>query len=151
MEGRSHRLLQEIIDLVPAENQRLRNYLLALRDALEEERRDVEDAKRLLAEYEEAYQKLTSPANRTGVFLEMLEEGIALIAVGDSEFVVSIDPKLDLQALKAGVRVKVNDAYAIIGVMPPHPGGQVLKVSELLDKERLRVSQDPAGSVGRVV
>jgi proteasome-associated ATPase len=151
MEGRSHRLLQEIIDSVPAENQRLRNYLLALRDALEEERRDVEDAKRLLAEYEEAYQKLTSPANRTGVFLEMLEEGIALIAVGDSEFVVSIDPKLDVQALKAGVRVKVNDAYAIIGVMPPHPGGQVLKVSELLDKERLRVSQDPAGSIGRVV
>lgn len=151
MESPSRRLLQEIIDSVPADDQRLRNYLLALRDALEEERRGIEDAKRLIAEYEEAYQKLTSPANRTGVFLEMLDEGLALIAVGESEFVVSIDPKLNAQTLKAGVRVKVNDAYAIIGVMPPHPGGQVLKVSELLDKDRLRVSQDPAGSVGRVV
>ncbi|MER3465692.1 MAG: peptidase, partial [Armatimonadota bacterium] len=74
----------------------------------------------MIAEYEAAYEKLTSPANRVGVFLSLLEEGIALIAVGDTEFVASVDPNLNADELKTGVRVKVNDAYAVVGVLPPH-------------------------------
>lgn len=137
--------------MVPEENQRLRNYLAALRETLEKEDKEAAKTREMIAEYEAAYEKLTSPANRVGVFLSMLEDGIALIAVGDTEFVASVDPNLNSEELKAGVRVKVNDAYAVVGVLPPHPGGQVMKVSEVLEQGRLRVSQDPSGSVGRVV
>ncbi|MCH8274334.1 MAG: AAA family ATPase [Armatimonadetes bacterium] len=150
-ENSSLRLIREVMHLVPEENQRLRNYLSALQDSVEKDELRADEARRTIVEHEAAYQKLTSPANRTGVYLEMLDQEIALISVGDSEFVVSIDPKLQKRKLKTGVRVKVNDAYAIVGVLPPHPGGQVMKVSEVLSKDRLRVSQDPAGSVGRVV
>lgn len=148
---RSLRLLEEILRMVPEENQRLRNYLAALRESLEQEGEEAQKTRELIAEYEAAYEKLTSPANRVGVFLQMLEEGIALIAVGETEFVASLDPNLDVSELKAGVRVKVNEAYAVVGVLPPHPGGQVMKVSEVLEQGRLRVSQDPTGNVGRVV
>ncbi len=137
--------------MVPEDNQRLRNYLAALEQSLVNDSREAERAKQAIAEYEQAYEKLTSPANRTGVYLNPMEVGIALIAVGDSEFVVSIDPKLDSAELITGARVKVNDSYAIVGVMPAHPGGQVMKVSELLGDDRLRVSQDSQGAVGRII
>ncbi len=149
--SRSLRLLEEVIRMVPEENQRLRNYLSALRESLEQDDKEAAKTREMIAEYEAAYEKLTSPANRVGVFMTMLEDEIALIAVGDTEFVASVDPNLQADELKAGVRVKVNDAYAVVGVLPPHSGGQVLKVSEVLEQGRLRVSQDPSGSVGRVV
>ncbi|MEW5883419.1 MAG: AAA family ATPase [Armatimonadota bacterium] len=149
--SRSLRLLEEVIRMVPEENQRLRNYLAALRESLEQDDKEAAKTREMIAEYEAAYEKLTSPANRVGVFMTMLEDEIALIAVGDTEFVASVDPNLQADELKAGVRVKVNDAYAVVGVLPPHTGGQVMKVSEVLEQGRLRVSQDPSGSVGRVV
>lgn len=149
--SRSLRLLEEVIRMVPEENQRLRNYLAALRESLELDDKEAAKTREMISEYEAAYEKLTSPANRVGVFMTMLEDEIALIAVGDTEFVASVDPNLQADELKAGVRVKVNDAYAVVGVLPPHTGGQVMKVSEVLEQGRLRVSQDPSGSVGRVV
>lgn len=153
MENRTktRRLLDEIISLIPQDNPRLRNYVSALVDALEEDEKKYEEVVRLVKEYEQAYEKLTSPANRTGVFLEMLNDEIALIAVGDNELVVSVDPRIEKEELRTGVRVKVNDAYAIIGIMEMHTGGQIMKVTEILDENRLRVSQDATGTIGRVV
>lgn len=137
--------------MVPEENQRLRNYLSSLLDSIEQDEKRLVEAQRLNQEYEQAYEKLTSPANRIGVLLELLEDDIALIAMGDTEFVASIDPRIEKKELKTGVRIKVNDAFAVVGVLPPHEGGQIQKVSEIVDRHRLRVSQDPAGAVGRVV
>ncbi|MDQ2986724.1 MAG: AAA family ATPase [Armatimonadota bacterium] len=144
------KLLREVVEMVPEENQRLRNYLSTLEKALREDARKAEHAAKMIAEYEEAYEKLTSPANRTGVYLESMEDGIALIAVGDTEFVVSVDPKVDGETLQTGNRVKVNDAYAIVGALPPHAGGQVMKVAEVVG-DNLRVSQDAQGTIGRIV
>jgi proteasome-associated ATPase len=151
MENRSLSLLKELVAMVPEDNQRLRNYLAALEQSLLDDGKEAEKARQAIAEYEEAYQKLTSPANRTGVYLDAMDEGIAMIAVGDSEFVVSVDPKIEKKQLVRGARVKVNDSYAIVGVLPPHSGGQVMKVSEVLGDERLRVSQDAQGTIGRIV
>src|SRR5688572_3124837 len=149
-ENRALEVLRDIIEQVPEENARLRNYLSTLEQTLLEDARQAEHAARMIAEYEEAYEKLTSPANRTGVYLETMEPGIAMIAVGDTEFVVSVDPKVSAEELVAGCRVKVNDSYAIVGVLPPHSGGQVLKVSEIVG-DSLRVSLDAQGTTGRIV
>lgn len=149
--GRSVALLKEILSLVPEDNQRLRNYLHALEQSLREDAEEAEKVRQVIEEYEEAYRKLTSPANRTGVLLEILEEGIALVSVGESEFVASVDPHIDSKLLRTGARIKVNEAYAVVGVLPAHTGGQIMKVSEVLSKNRLRVSQDATGIVGRIV
>lgn len=130
---------------------RARTYLSALRDDIRKDAERSEEREKLLAEYEEAYAKLTSPANRTGVYLADQEGGLALIAVGDSEFLAQLDPTLD-ETPTVGDRVLVNDAYAIVGKLPPHPGGAMAKVSEVYDDGRLRVGGEaPTTDGGRVV
>lgn len=144
-------ILARIQEIAPADNPRLTSYLAALGDALEAEDARSEEARKLLAEYEEAYQKLTAPANRIGVFLKWLEESAALIAVGDTEFVSLVDPKIEADSLSVGTRVKVNDAYAIVGSLDPAPSGGVFKVGEALEDGRLRLGSDTPGTDGRIV
>lgn len=144
----------EIVDRLIAgagDDARARTYLTALRDDIRKDAERSEEREKLLAEYEEAYAKLTAPANRTGVYLADQEGDLALIAVGDSEFLAQLDPTLEEKPF-VGDRVLVNDAYAIVGKMPPHPGGAMAKVSEVYDDGRLRIgSEAPTTDGGRVV
>jgi proteasome-associated ATPase len=140
-------------------------YLMLLRHQLETDERQFEEAQQALAEFEEVYEKLTQPANRIGVYLGTPppkqrtpsaisgHDETALIAVGDQEFIVRIDPKLegDERTFKVGTRVKINDAYAIVGDLGPAENGPIAKVAEVLDDARLRVSSDPQGMQGRIV
>lgn len=144
-------ILEEIIRLAPKTDMRLRQLLFLLRHQLEVDERQMQEAMNALQEYEEIYQKLTSPANRIGVYLGSPAEGIANIAIGDNEYYANIDPKLDHTTLKVGTRVKVNEAFAVIGDLGYHPGGPVVKVQEVLEDDRLRVSTDPQGITGRIV
>lgn len=121
----------------------------------------------MLAEYEEAYNKLTAPANRIGVFLQWLEEAaqdrespdgdpppahrLAMISLGDQEYVAQVDPKIDSGTLTVGARVKINEAYAVVGQLPPAVVGSLVKVSEPLEDGRLRVGSDVPGSDGRLI
>ncbi len=144
-------ILEEIIRLAPRNDIRLMQLLRLLRHQLEVDERQMQEAMQALQEYEEAYQKLTSPANRIGVFLDSPEEGTALIALGDSEYYANVDPKLDNPEFKVGTRVRVNEAFAVIGDMGYHPAGPIVKVQEVLDGNRLRVANDPQGMSSRIV
>ncbi|MCC6442542.1 MAG: AAA family ATPase [Armatimonadetes bacterium] len=147
---RAMAVLDDILRRTPREDPRL-PYLLLLRQQLELDEQHLQEAQKLIAEYEEAYNKLTSPANRIGVFLGSPEEGIANIALGDGEFYSNIDPKLDVSGFKVGTRVKVNEAYAVVGDLGYHPGGPIVKVGDVLEGARVRVGMDTPGSQGRVV
>ncbi|MEA2553570.1 MAG: proteasome-associated ATPase [Fimbriimonadaceae bacterium] len=151
--SRTLELLDKVIEHAPKSDARLQNYLSALRSAVESDAKGQEEAKRVLAEYEEAYAKLTAPANRLGVFLEWLkaDEKLALIALGDQEFVANVDPKVNHEELTTGTRVKVNDAYAVVGAMPAALGGGIQKVGETYEDGRIRVGSDVPGAEGRVV
>jgi proteasome-associated ATPase len=145
------KLLDRIAEQAPKEDAKLQNYLAALRKEIDDQAKTEAERAALLAEYEEAYQKLTAPANRVGVFLQRLEEDRILIALGETEYVALADPKIAEEDLVPGARVTLNEAYAVVGVMPPHPGGTVLKVAEVLDDGRLRVGSDPQNLQGRLV
>jgi len=144
-------LIERIREIAPADNPRLQTHLAALEDALRGAEAEQAEAKNLIAEYEEAYQKLTAPANRIGVFLKWLEDRTALVAVGDGEFVTAVDPKLEDPALGTGSRVKVNEAYCVIGTLETQPGGPLVKIAEVLEDGRLRVGSDSPGQDGRIV
>jgi proteasome-associated ATPase len=152
--SRTRELLDKIHEQAPKDDPRLQNYLSALERSLSADSKEREEASRLLAEYEEAYNKLTAPANRIGVFLNWIEEDesrFAMISVGDTEFVAQVDPKVDASLLEAGVRVRVNDAYAVVGIVAPSPFGGMLKVGEVLEDGRLRIGSEVPGSEGRIV
>ncbi|MCS7273750.1 MAG: AAA family ATPase [Fimbriimonadales bacterium] len=144
-------ILDEIMRIAPRDDLRLRQLLRLLRHQLEVDERQMQEAMRVIQEYEEAYQKLTSPANRIGVFLGKPEEGTALIAVGETEYYANIDPKLEQTDFKVGTRVRLNEAFAVVGDLGYHPAGPVVKVQEVLDGGRLRVGTDPQGVNARIV
>jgi len=147
-------LLDKLEEQAPRDNVRLMAAISVLRQALTSDVREREEAQRLLAEYEEAYAKLTSPANRLGVFLQWLKEQgerYALISVGDQEFVAQVDPKVEDDLLKTGSRIRVNEAYAVVGELPLAAGGAIVKVAETIEDDRLRVGTDTPGSDGRIV
>lgn len=158
-------LLDEILTNYPPDNPRARQYLLLLRHQLEVDERQFEEAQQALSEFEEVYNKLTQPANRIGVYLGKPPEGgkskqqesegdddTALIAIGDQEYIVTIDPKLeDKDEYQVGTRVKVNEAYAIVGELGPATNGPIAKINDVLDDTRLRVAMDPQGMQSRIV
>lgn len=144
-------ILEELMRLAPKNDMRHRQLLYLLRHQLEVDERQMADATKLLQEYEEAYEKLTAPANRIGVFLGSPDEGTALVATGDTEYYTNIDPQIDPKTLKVGTRVKVNDAFAVVGDLGYHPGGPVMKVAEVLEGDRLRIATDPQGTTSRIL
>lgn len=145
-------LLDRILQLTAtAEDPKVRHHLLLLRHQLETDEQQFAEAQKLLSEYEEAYQKLTSPANRIGTYLGNPDEGVASVAMGDTEFFCNVDPKLEEPEFKVGTRVRLNEAYAVIGDMGYPTTGPIVKIAELLDEGRLRVSLDAQGVSGRVV
>lgn len=153
-------LLELLQSQAPQDDRRLQNVISELRSALRSEAKEREEAQQMIAELEEANEKLTSPANRLGVFLEWLRESeeeeevppnIALISVGDQEFVSQVDPRATHDALTTGTRVKVNEAYAVVGHLPPSPAGSFIKVSDAMADGRLRVGSGTPGTDGRLV
>ena len=171
MQLRALWLLDEIIRMTPRNDVRL-GYLTALREQIETDEAMMDEAKKVIAEFEEAYAKLTAPANSIGVFLgkveaekkpkprrrfgQLLEEPekpahTVRIALGDKEYIANVDPKLENPEFKVGTQVKVNEAFAVIGDLGFSLEGPIVKISEVLPNGRLRVSMDAQGMSSRVV
>lgn len=144
-------ILDKIAEQAPADDPRLQNLITALRQALEGEAKENENVRKLIDEYEDAYAKLTSPANRVGVFLQWLEDKQALVALGDTEFVAGVDPKLPAETVNTGARIRLNEAYAVVGTVVTGVNGPVVKVAETYEDGRLRIGSDSPGSDGRIV
>ncbi len=144
------KIVQKLEELA-GQDTKARAYLDALQEQLKAQARRAEERDELLAKYEEAYQKLTQPANRIGIFLRELEGEKILICQGDSEMVALCDPAVDRATLRAGTRVLLNEAYAVVGMMPPNESGNVVKVAEALADGRLRISTDGQGQQSRFI
>jgi proteasome-associated ATPase len=149
---RSLSVVDELLSMTSPSDQKYQ-YLLLLRHQLEVDEGQMQEAQKVIAEYDEAYNKLTSPANRIATFLGNIEEeDTVLIALGDQEFIANVDPKIDTtKPIAPGDRVRVNDAYAVLKGMGPHPSGQIVKIAEVLGDGRLRVSMDSQGMNSRIV
>ena len=103
-------LLAKVEAQAPPDDARLQNYLAVVCAHLTEGEAPRADTERMLAEYEDAYNKLTAPANRLAVFLgwapqeDEAAERLALIALGDTEFVAQVDPNVPVDKLSIGTR-----------------------------------------------
>ena len=97
-----------------AENQSARPLLFQLRRQLIDREISYQEARSSLVELETALDKVTSPANRVGIFLSSPEVGIAMVFVGGTEYFSNIDPRVDVSELRPGCRVLVNEAFAVV-------------------------------------
>ena len=102
-----------------------------------QDRRDTEVKK-----LNDVVAKLTAPANRVGLLVEVPAEGVARIVVGGAEYYANIDPRLAPEELKIGAQILVNEAYTLINPLGYDRNGPVLKVAEILPDGRIRFEQD---------
>ena len=90
----------------------------------------------------EVVAKLTAPANRVGLLVEVPAKDVARIVVGGAEYYANIDPRLSPEDLKIGTQILVNEAYTVIKTLGYDRNGPVLKVAEVLPDGRIRFEQD---------
>jgi proteasome-associated ATPase len=86
--------------------------------------------------------KLTAPANRIGILLDIPGDGLARIVVGGAEYYANVDPRVAAGDLKIGTQILVNEAYAVIKTLGYDQNGPVLKLTEAMADGRLRFEQE---------
>ena len=135
-------LIDQLLATVGEKDKRSRALLSQLRRQLQEDQISFQEARKAIVELEGALEKVTSPANRIGTYLGSPNEGIAYLSIGGSDYYTNIDPRLNIEDLKVGTRVLVNEAYAVVGDLGYSPSGPVGKVIDILSDGRLRVGQE---------
>ena len=86
--------------------------------------------------------KLTAPANRIGMLLDIPGDGLAHIMVGGAEYYANVDPRVAAGDLKIGSQILVNEAYAVIKTLGYDLNGPILKLTEAMADGRLRFEQE---------
>jgi proteasome-associated ATPase len=129
------------VALLPA-GELAREQLVALRAEIEAQEEMVGDAREMIERLEQVIKKVTSPANRIGIFLGSPARDTAQIVVGGADYYCNVDPRISLARLQKGTRVLVNEAYVIVGDLGFETAGPVTKVAEVLGTDRLRVGAE---------
>src|SRR5687768_13020400 len=92
---RAMAVLDEVLNMTSPSDPKYQ-YLLLLRHQIEVDERQMQEAQKVIAEYDEAYNKLTAPANRIATFMgDIDEEDTVMVSLGDGEFIANVDPKME--------------------------------------------------------
>ncbi|MEV6118213.1 proteasome ATPase [Streptomyces sp. NPDC052109] len=130
---RHTRILEErIVELqtnlagVSAQNERLANTLREARDQIVALKEEVD--------------RLAQPPAGFGVFLQAVEDGTADIFTGGRKLRVNVSPSVDLDDLRRGQEVMLNEALNVVEAMEFERVGDIVTLKEILeDGERALV------------
>lgn len=130
---RHTRILEErIVELqtnlagVSAQNERLANTLREARDQIVALKEEVD--------------RLAQPPAGFGVFLQANEDGTADIFTGGRKLRVNVSPSVDLDELRRGQEVMLNEALNVVEAMEYENAGDIVTLKEILeDGERALV------------
>lgn len=135
-------LLDQCLEAFPDNDPRQR-LLLKLRHAVLQGAVHLQEKDAELRKLQTVVEKLTAPANRIGILLDLPGEGLARIAVGGAEYYTTVDPRVSRDDLKIGTQILVNEAYALIKTLGYDRNGPVLRVAEALPDGRIRFEAEP--------
>ncbi len=123
---RHTRILEErIVELqtnlagVSAQNERLANTLREARDQIVALKEEVD--------------RLAQPPAGFGVFLQANEDGTADIFTGGRKLRVNVSPSVDLDELRRGQEVMLNEALNVVRALDFERSGEVVMLKELLE------------------
>ena len=97
----------------------------------------LRDVKEQIEALKERVDKLTAPPNNYAVFLKANEDGTVDVDLGGRKWRVNVDPSIDVSQLKKGQEVILNSEYNVVGVRSFDLQGEVVKVKERLDENRI--------------
>jgi proteasome-associated ATPase len=134
-------LLEQCLALFPETDPR-QKLLYKLRHAVMLSQAATQQREAEFKKVSDVVAKLTAPANRIGMLLELPGEGLAHILVGGAEYYANVDPRVASDDLKIGTQILVNEAYAVIKTLGYDRNGPILKLTEALSDGRLRFEQE---------
>lgn len=122
-----------------------------LRRRIEEMEEIQDEARTAVEKLSEAVEKLRAPALRLGTLLQKLPKGRALVCANGTDYICSVDPSLPEVTLETGTRVLLNEAFAVTDSFGFDKNGPVVRITELLSDNRLRVGNETGISDAVVV
>ena len=134
-------LLEECLALFPETDPR-QKLLYKLRHAVMLSQASNQQREAEFKKVSDVVAKLTAPANRIGMLLDLPGDGLAHIMVGGAEYYANVDPRVAAEDLKIGTQILVNEAYAVIKTLGYDLNGPILKLSEAMADGRLRFEQE---------
>ena len=138
---RSLLLVNQLLYITEDDDQ-LRPILMQLRRSIMEDEVDFNEAREIIEQLQEAVDKLTAPANRIGTLIGLTSQETAHVIVGGTEYYTNIDSNLDLNQLKIGYSVLLNEAYVLIGHMGYGKAGPIVKANDFLPDGRIQIGQE---------
>lgn len=113
-----------------------------LRDRVEELEEVQDEARGAIEKLSAAVEKLRAPALRLGTLIQRVGEDRGLVCVGGTDYICNVDPALLETDVAAGMRVLLNEAFAVTDSFGLDRSGPVVKITEILADGRLRVGQE---------
>ena len=99
----------------------------------------LEEAREQLGVLREEVEKLTQPPNNFGTVLGVATDGTIDILTGNRKLRVVAQPSVEVKKLQVGQEVLLNEAFNIIDVRDFEPAGDVLRVREVMEDDRIVV------------
>jgi len=100
----------------------------------------LRDAQEQLKKAKEYIDKLEAPPNNYGLFLNTNEDGTIDIDLGGRKYRVNAAPDVDIHQLKKGQEIIVNANYNVVAAKDFDLRGEVVKIKDMLDDERVLVT-----------
>jgi proteasome-associated ATPase len=93
----------------------------------------LREARDQIVALKEEVDRLAQPPSAFGVFLSAADDGAADVFTGGRKMRVNVSPAVDLEALKAGQEVVLNEALNVVIAQGYETAGEVVMLKEILD------------------
>ncbi|POM22221.1 Proteasome-associated ATPase [Actinomadura rubteroloni] len=93
----------------------------------------LKEAREQIVALKEEVDRLAQPPSGYGVFLEARDDGTVDIFTGGRKLRVNVSPSVDVEDLKRGQEVMLNEALNVVEALAFEQQGEVVMLKELLD------------------
>ncbi|GGS55840.1 proteasome-associated ATPase [Planobispora rosea] len=96
----------------------------------------LKEARDQIVALKEEVDRLAQPPSGFGIFLEAREDGTVEIFTGGRKLRVNVSPAVDVEALKRGQEVMLNEALNVVEALGFEDVGEIVMLKELLEDGR---------------
>ncbi len=113
-----------------------------LRDRIEEMEELQDQARSAVEQLSEAVNKLRSPALRLATLIQRVGADRAMVCANGTDYLCNVDPSLPDAVLETGMRVLLNEAFAVIDSFGLDKSGPIVRIQEIMHDGRIRVGSE---------
>ena len=96
----------------------------------------LKEARAQIVSLKEEIDRLAQPPSGYGIFVERHEDGTVDVFTGGRKMRVTVSPSVDVEALRPGQEVLLNDALNVVDALGFERTGEVAMLKELLGADR---------------